>query len=338
MKRFLEPCMTLLRFKCIKVWGGIQMRKGRMSFKKTIVCAVLLCALLFSGCAASTMEYAADAEAPAMMAEPESMMVYTSLDKASSLTSGEFGGHKVIQNFDLRFETDCFDEDIAYINERLEAAGGYAETSSLSGKKPETYQDRGRNAYLVLRIPSNNVRGFFEDLKRDVGTLLSSDQHGDDITEQYFDTETRLSVLQTQHERLTSILVETDNLADIIALENEIARVTLEIESLTTELRRWDNLVNYATVTINLNELAPKQGPATSKNMGARMEDGFKSTLNGMGVFLENLLVFLVSALPVLIPLAVIALIVIFFIRRGKKMRTAQAAARAESPKKPENP
>jgi len=314
------------------------MRKGRKGSLKAIICGLLLCIMLFSGCAASTMEYAADAEAPAMKAETESVMTYASLDSASSLTSGEFGGHKVIQNFDLRFETDYFDEDLAYINEKLAAAGGYAETSSISGRKPETYQERGRNAYLVLRIPATNVSAFFEDLKRNVGTLLSSEQYGDDITEQYFDTETRLGVLQTQHERLTSILVETDNLADIITLENEIARVTLEIESLTTELRRWDNLVNYATVTINLNELAPKQGPAASKNMGDRMGDGFKNTLNGMGVFFENLLVFLVSALPVLISLAVIAFVVIFFIRRGKKKRDARAAARAESQKKPENP
>lgn len=292
--------------------------------------------VLFCGCSAAGMDNMVIAEKPAMN-ETMSSTSYASMDSAAALTSADFGGHKVIQNFELNFETAHFDEDIAYITERAAAAGGYAESSSINGKKPETYQERGRSAYMVLRIPADRVMSFFEDMKKNVGTLLYSDQYAQNITEQYFDTETRLTVLETQLERLTSILIETDNLSDIIELENEIARITLEIESLTTELRRWDGLVDYATVSISLAELSPTEGPADVKSVSERMGAGFQNTLNGMGVFFENLAVFLVAASPIIIPLAAIATVIILIIRRNRIRRAAQDAARSESRKKPEN-
>lgn len=75
-----------------------------------------------------------------------------------------------------------------------------------------------------------------------------------------------------QLERLKSILVETDNLADVIALETEIARVTMEIEALTGELRRYDALIEYTTIDITVYETVYREGPAAAKTVGERIE------------------------------------------------------------------
>jgi hypothetical protein len=107
-------------------------------------------------------------------------------------------------------------------------------------------------------------------------------------------------------------------------LESEIARVTLEIEELTSELRRWDNLVDYATVTIYLDELSPIEGPADEATVGERITKGFTSTLTGVGVFFQNLFVFLISASPVLVILGAIITVVLLLVRRRNKKKAAK--------------
>lgn len=297
-----------------------------------LVLALLL--FLFAGCSAAYPSKSSDgvtSEAPA--APPATAPVPDSMNGSGSYgeeeaaydtsTNGQtalpdFGGHKVIRTFNVTFETDTFDSDLSGVTKSAMDLGGYVQNSQINGRKPEVYSDPGRYAYLTLRIPADKVDAFMEGVIG-YGTLISANEQADDVTAAYFDLETRLEVLRTQLERLTSILVTTDNLADIIALEKEIADVTLQIEQLTTEVRRYDGLISYATVTVNIQELRLNEGPAAQQTVGERIERGFTDTLYGVGTFFVNLFVFLVSALPVLVVMGIVALIVILIVRGSKK-------------------
>jgi hypothetical protein len=294
---------------------------------------IILTASLFTACASSKNEsdyndgYSgapampeAPAEEPA--AQPEKGSGMPGSDTGTT-NPNDFGGHKVILTYELSIETDTFDEDMAFIMQQVQAAGGYAESSSISGRKPVTYNDTGRYATIALRIPADKANAFVNSAKG-VGTLLSSNEYADDISAEYFDRETRLEVLRIQLDRLKNILVQTDNLADIIQLESEIARVTLEIEQMTSELRRWDNLVAYATVKIYIDELSPIEGPADEATVGERISKGFTSTLTGVGVFFQNLFVFLISASPVLIIIGAIITVVLLLVKRRNKKKAAK--------------
>ena len=127
-----------------------------------------------------------------------------------------------------------------------------------------------------------------------------------------------------QLERLKSILVETDNLADVIALETEIARVTMEIEALTGELRRYDALIEYTTIDITAYETVYREGPAAAKTVGERIEAGFSDSLNGVGVFFVDAFVWFVSALPVLLVLVAVVAVVLLCVRAVRKRRKAR--------------
>lgn len=242
-----------------------------------------------------------------------------------------YGGRKVIKTYELNITTDSFDEHLAAILERAEEFKGYVQNSSVDGTKPEVYGDRGRNAYLTLRIPADKAEEFVNGVKG-YGTLTSIYENADDITDEYFDTDTRLEVLKVQLERLESILVETDNLADVIALEERISEVMLEIEELTGTLKKYDALVYYTTVTINLGEESLKQGPAAVTTTGERISEGFSETMNGVGVFFTDFAVWFVTSLPVIVILAVIAVGLFFLIRmcvRRSRRRNAERAAEA---------
>lgn len=248
-------------------------------------------------------------------------------------TSAEemYGGRKVIRTYDLSIETNDFDGVLSAIEARLAQFGGYSQNSAVNGRKPAVYGDPGRSAELTLRVPAENADEFVSGVKG-MGTLVNSHDYTNDITDEYFDTDSRLDVLQTELDRLKSILVETDNLADVITLESRISEVMYEIEQLTGTLRKYDALVYYTTVEINLYEENLKEGPAGAKTTGERIGEGFMNSLYGVGTFFTNLFVWLVSSLPVLAVLAAIAAAIYLIVRAATKRsakRRAEDAAKA---------
>lgn len=322
-----------------------------------LLLALALLTALASGCAGSsnasadtTVAYTKDhgesfdyvsAEAapevpmPAAPVESPQTSAGGALTGVKEVNAPDYGGHKVIRTIAVRFETNVFDDDYQALLDRANTLGGYVETSSVEGRKPETYRDSGRYAYLTFRIPSDKVDSFATNAKT-LGTLLYYNENAEDITDSYFDSQTRLEVLNIQLERLKSILTASSELSDIIELEREIADVTLQIEELTSELRRYDGLIGYSTVNVEIQELSLTAGPTPEKTTGERINEGFTQTLYDVATFFVDFAVWFVSALPVLVILGIIALIVVLIVRAGNKkskQRMAQAAAkRAKQP------
>ena len=85
--------------------------------------------------------------------------------------------------------------------------------------------------------------------------------------------------------------------------------------------------MEYSTLTIEIREVVRSAGVATSKEgVGSRMGEAFNGTLRAIGVFFESAAVFLVGASPLLLMLAVIAVIVLLCVRAGKKRKAKKSA------------
>ena len=112
------------------------------------------------------------------------------------------------------------------------------------------------------------------------------------------------------------------SLEDIVQLEQALSDVTYQIEKLTGTLRNYDSLIQYMTVTIDLQEVTKEtevsQAPVT---LGERISAQFHSTVTGLGEFGETTLIFLVGGLPVLALLAVLGLIAFWIVRRVRRSR-----------------
>ena len=303
--------------------------------------ALMLC---FAGCSSNSKDmadgynyavtedaaYTEPAEAPAPGAATAyeyglDTSAYADMDKAKLNTGDMYGGRKIIRNYDISLATNTFDDDLAYINAKLSELGGYVLSSSLSGSKPEAYGDSGRSLSMTLRVPAEKASDFVSGVQQ-LGKVDYIHDYTDDVTDQYFDVDTRLAVLKDQLERLRAIMVETDNLADIITLEERISEVMLQIEELTGTLKRYDALIAYTTIDLSINERNAISGPADTKGTGERISEGFTDTLNGVATFFVNFFVWFVSSLPVLIILAAITVAVVFIVKHaGKKNRAKKA-------------
>lgn len=324
--------------------------------KKQHVIALFLCVALLAlaGCTAASLsskdEYRstaqsapaapmpeAAAEAPMMdsgwgydMAEEEMIVTdpaKSDYDDAYTSGGGESGVNraKIIKNASISLETREFTLHVDHVRQRAEEMGGYVSSSYVSGKEPENYYDAGRYASITVRIPQERMESFLADT-RGLATVISENTSGDDITATYYDTSSRLEVYTAQRERVLALLEQAETMEDIIALETELSRLTYEIENLTGSLRQWDDLVDYATVTVDIREIPPALASTGKDSMGTRISDGFGRTLSGMAVFFENALVFLIAASPVIVLLAIVAAVVIVLVRRyGRKQKARMA-------------
>ena len=318
-----------------------------MMKNKSLFCIILAAALLLSGCAgkpaSQKADYAYATEAAAPMAAPmeeaiveESMEYEMAADtgagvfgEAQSANGGSYGNHKIISTYSIEMNTDEFDLHVQMLQDKAIQIGGYIQSSNISGTTPETFNDRGRYANYAFRVPSDRAEEFVEYTKG-TGEITYSNCDTEDVTLRYYDTETRLEVLRTQLERLQSILVETDNLADIIELERAISETTLEIEQYTTQLRKYDDLIDYTTVHVSISENRLTTGPAAKETLGQRISEGFSEGLAGVGVFLEDALVWFVSAIPAIILIAAAAAVLAAILCAVKKLR-AKGKVRREA-------
>ena len=146
---------------------------------------------------------------------------------------------KMIYRGYLYLESTAFDEAVEGLNQLVAKMGGYFESSELNNYSPY------RSACYVVRVPSAKYNEFCGQ----VGGLaqLNSQRHTtENVSEAYYDTESRLLTQRTKLERLQELLAKAENMEDIITLESAIADTELNIEYLTGTLRKYDALVDYA--------------------------------------------------------------------------------------------
>jgi hypothetical protein len=164
----------------------------------------------------------------------------------------------------------------------------------------------------------------------EVGEVANKSKSSQDLTSEYFDTESRIEVLKLRRDRLTGYIREATRPADIVEFERELSNVMLELDQYEGNKRRLDQLVDYATVDVTLNEMiTPETIGKDGQPLGDRASDAFRISATGVGEFLQNAAVFLAGAAPVIGLIAVIVLVVWLIVRALRRARPVRRAARS---------
>lgn len=233
---------------------------------------------------------------------------------------------KLIRSYYYSFETTEFDASVSYITGKVAEYGGYIESSETSGSSK-------RYAYFTIRIPETAADGFLSEVGS-IGTITYQSSSSEDITLEYYDVTARLESLNAQHERLLELMEQAASLDDIVALEESLADVEYEINSYTTTLQVYDNLVDYVTIDMSLNEVTQIQ-VVEEDTVWTQIRKGFSSNTSAVVGGLVDLFVFLVTAVPYLIVLAVIVLVVYLICRAIAKSHRKKAKKRAQYAQQP---
>lgn len=153
--------------------------------------------------------------------------------------------------------------------------------------------------------------------------MLGSSSQTQNITEEYVDLEARLTSLQTKHGRLIALLEKADSMETIVTLESELADTEYEIERLTGSLRKYDNLVDFSTVYLTLNEVRTLDPVADGNSFLSELGQAFQNGGSGLVSFLRTVLLFAAAAWPVLLIAVVAAVVALLSLRRRKAVEDA---------------
>lgn len=256
------------------------------------------------GKAESSDSYFGGAETPS---ESESS-VYTSADA------------KIIRTASMNIQTTAFDDAVAALDALTAQLNGYYQSAEVSSG---SYNSTGnRSAWYVVRVPKESYAAF-RDAAGTVGHVSDLTESAEDVGEQYYDIESRLATQKTKQERLLALLEKAENMEDIIALESALADVQYEIERYSTQLRKYDGLIDYATFNITLREVK-RISDEPQDTFGSRMLSSLKRGLRSFGEGFQDFLLWLAENLIGVLIFAAVVVVAVILIRRYAHRRRAR--------------
>jgi hypothetical protein len=174
-----------------------------------------------------------------------------------------------------------------------------------------------------LRIPAPELASAIAELKS-LGHIESESQNGEEVTQQHADLVARLRNSRETEHRMQAILQQrTGKISDVLAVEQEIARVRGEIEQMEAEQKNLEHRVDFATINLQLAEEYKAQlespAPAASVLLRNAVVNGFRNTFEGI----LSVLLFLTESAPTVL----LWLAILFFPVRilWRRYRRAQA-------------
>ncbi|MGE5675136.1 MAG: DUF4349 domain-containing protein [Mycobacterium leprae] len=233
----------------------------------------------------------------------------------------ETGDRKIILNAQFDLKVKDVDEAVNKLGVAVRASGGYVQETKQSGTKQQ-----GRTLNMSLRVPANQY-GPITELVRSTGEITSQREWTEDVTAEFVDLEARIQSQEIHLRQLQALYDKGGSIREMMDLENEISRVTSDIESMKGRIRVLSNRVDFSTIVVNLYEPGAPTPVQPPKNVWERVKYGFVNSYHGVVNFLGNLVVFLAAALPVLVFLAIIAGIVYLIVRAVNRKHPKPPAA-----------
>lgn len=279
---------------------------------------VLLLATILAGCAADSATAAAPNEA--YNYGYDSALSGSAAESAN--TDSVSGDRKLIRTISMDAETEDMDALLEDIQSRVAQLGGYIESRNVqNGSQYASY--RYRYATLVIRLPADQLDSFLLQVES-VSNVVSAVEDATDVTLQYAATESRLAVLRTEEARLMTFLSEAETVTELLEIEERLTDVQSEIESITTQLNTYDNLIDYGTITLDITEVevytvVEEDDPTMWQQISERFCDSIQFLMSAG----RGLIVFLLGSSPYLILLAVIITVIVLVSRPKKRKKNA---------------
>ena len=303
--------------------------KMRIHFLAVLMATVVVAA----GCGASA-KYETAASAPMAAVEEAAVEEFYAADNMAMETGSGVSantdisdtanvGRKLIRTVELNIQTKEFDEVLNEVQSKVKQLGGYIESSSLDSGS-QFYSHYNRYGNLTVRIPSDQLDGFIANVKESTNVTYISEST-EDITLRYVDVESRKIALETERDRLLELLEKAETVEDIITIEGRLSEVRYQLESYTSQLRTFDNQVDYSTVHISISEVE-RETKVEPKTFWEEVVEEFGDSLHDMKRSARNFAIWFLGYSPYLILWAVVigaAVVAIRVFVKKKKWKTS---------------
>ena len=185
-----------------------------------------------------------------------------------------------------------------------------------------TPENAPRSFQASIRVPAPELSSAVGELKT-LGRVENESQSADEVTQQHTDLTARLKTSRETEARFEAILQQrTGNVAEVLQVEEGIARVRGDIERMETEQTALEHRVDFVTVEIQLSEEFKAQLNAPSASVSNRIHNAFVAGIRNASATLLGIVLFFEEYGPMLlIWLAILSLPVLHVWRRYRKAR-----------------
>ena len=236
---------------------------------------------------------------------------------------------KLIKTVDMTIETTEFDATIASLRNKINSVGGYIENEYTYNGSLYNTNKQSKYANITVRVPDTALDSFVNDASG-IGNVTQKTTSTNDVTLSYVDTESKKEMYKAEQESLLALLEKAETIEDITYLTQRLTEVRYNIESMESSLRVYDDLVDYATVNFNINEVKVLTPTVVEeKTPMQELKEGFVKSVKDVIVDARDFFINLIIKLPYIIrtlfclaiPCLIIFIIVMIIIKANKKKK-----------------
>ena len=288
-----------------------------------ILLVLSMVATLFCGCGADVSLGKEDAAGYNALEDSTVAAADESLSSGNTSTQTALpANQKLIRTVTLDAETENMDALLTDVESRVAQLGGYIENRNVYNGKNSRRDSRWAN--LTIRVPADKLDQFVSQVSG-ISNVVSHSENTKDVTLSYVATESRITALQTEEARLLELLAVAKDLKDLLILEEKLTDVRTELERHKSQLKVYDNQVNYATVHLSVEEVVKYtvvEEEEPEPTFWERVWNGFVGGLKNTWKICKGLVILVASAIPYLIlPGCVVATILVTKAIRRRKAK-----------------
>ncbi len=147
---------------------------------------------------------------------------------------------KLIKTGDISVEVQALSGIEVQAEQFAKNFGGYITNSSLSE----------RNFYCTVKVPC----GRFDDAMKaagDFGRLLNRSENSRDVTDEFYDLESRINTKRILKNKLEGYLSSAKDIKDLLQIEKQLNSTISDLESMEGKMKRLSNQIDFSTINLS---------------------------------------------------------------------------------------
>lgn len=219
---------------------------------------------------------------------------------------------RVVRTADLRIEVAKgeFGEQLRAASSLARALGGFVESSLTS-----SFEEGEASGEITLRVPVDRYDDAMTQIAK-LGTLESSSEQGEDVTDQLVDLEARVRALRAEEDALNALMAQATNVNEVLAVRSTAIGIRQEIEQLAAQQQSLEDRSAFSTIHLLLHEATASLAASPDDDewsLGQALDTAVDATVAVVGV--------MIVVVGALLPIAPFALLALYLVRRRSRQQ-----------------
>lgn len=183
------------------------------------------------------------------------------------------------------------------------------------------------HAQLTIRVPTEVFEEAMARLRDLALEVRRESSNSEDVTDQYVDLQSRLRHLEAKEAQLLEFLDDAEDTEATLAVYDHLAETQGEIEQVKGRMEYLRNLSAMATINVDLH---PDEAdlPVIEEGWkpGRVVRDAARALINTLEVLADAIIWIGIYLLPILLLIAVPVAVIVWVVRRRRRLRREQEA------------